>query len=268
MWVMATLVFLHAHPDDEAIMTAGTMARASDDGHRVVAVFATRGELGETPPGLLAEGETLAQRRSDEARRAGTVLGVARVEFLPYHDSGMAGSDTVDAPGAFAAADVEAAAATLAQLLRDEQADVLTVYDDRGGYEHPDHIQVHHVGRRAAELAGTPRVYAATVDADALRQGIEAQRAQALAAGEPAPDLPDPDTMNLGIASARITTRVDVTPFLPRKRAAMAAHESQINEEAFFLAMSDEQFAHAFATEWYERLDTRPAEPESWLLET
>ena len=257
MHAMATLVFLHAHPDDEAIMTAGSMARAADDGHRVVAVFATRGELGETPPGLLADGETLAQRRTDEARRSGEVLGAALNE---------AGSDTVDAPGAFAAAPVEEAAAHLAAILREEEATVLTVYDERGGYEHPDHIQVHHVGRRAAELAGTPRVYAATVDADALRETIAVQRAEALTLGQAMPDLPDPDELNLGIPGERITTRVDVTPYLTRKRAAMAAHESQISEEAFFLALPDDQFAHAFGTEWYERLDTRPSEPETWLL--
>jgi LmbE family N-acetylglucosaminyl deacetylase len=263
---MATLVFLHAHPDDEAIMTAGSMARAADDGHRVVAVFATRGELGETPPGLLADGETLAQRRTDEARRAGELLGATRVEFLPFHDSGMAGSDTVDAPGAFAAADVDTAAAVLAAILREEEADVLTVYDERGGYEHPDHIQVHHVGRRAAELAGTPRVYAATVDADALRETVDVQRAEALALGAEVPDLPDPDELNLGIPGTRITTRVDVTPFLTRKRAAMAAHQSQISEEAFFLAMPDDVFARTFGIEWYERLDSRPSDPETWLL--
>jgi LmbE family N-acetylglucosaminyl deacetylase len=266
MHAMATLVFLHAHPDDEAIMTAGSMARAADDGHRVVAVFATRGELGETPAGLLADGETLAERRTDEARRSGEVLGAARVEFLPFHDSGMAGSDTVDAPGAFAAARVDEAAVHLAAILREEEATVLTVYDERGGYEHPDHIQVHHVGRRAAELAGTPRVYAATIDADALRETVEVQRAEALALGQALPDLPDPDELNLGIPGARITTRVDVTPYLARKRAAMAVHESQISEEAFFLAMPDDLFARTFGTEWYERLDTRPSEPETWLL--
>jgi LmbE family N-acetylglucosaminyl deacetylase len=246
-------------------MTAGTMARAARDGHRVVVVFATRGELGETPPGLLADGETLAQRRSEESRRSGEVLGAARVEFLPFHDSGMAGSDTVDAPGAFATAPVDEAAAPLAELLREEQADVLTAYDERGGYEHPDHIQVHHVGRRAAELAGTPRVYAATVDADALRETARAQRAIAEAAGETI-DMPDPDELNLGLPGHRITTRVDVGEFLTQKRAAMAAHQSQISEEAFFLAMPDDVFAKTFGTEWYERLDSTPAAPETWLL--
>ncbi|MFN8025109.1 MAG: PIG-L family deacetylase [Acidimicrobiia bacterium] len=264
---MATLVFFHAHPDDEAIMTAGSMARAARDGHRVVAVFATRGELGETPDGMLADGESLADRRSAESRRSGDVVGAARVEFLPFHDSGMAGSDTVDAPGAFAAAAVDDAAAHLATILREEDADVLTVYDERGGYEHPDHIQVHHVGRRAAELAGTPRVYAATVDADALREAAVAQREAAALGGEhEGVEFPDPDELNLGIPGHRITTRVDVTPFLAQKRAAMAAHESQISEEAFFLAMPDDMFAAAFATECYERLDSKPATPETWLL--
>ena len=241
-------------------MTAGSMARAAEAGHRVVAVFGTRGELGECPDDL-APGETLADRRVRETERAAQLLGATRVAFLGYHDSGMAGSDTVDAPGAFAAADVDDAAERLARLLREEQAEVLTVYDERGGYEHPDHIQVHRVGVRAAELAGTPRVYAATVSADHFRELAARTRAQ-----DPSIEMPDPEELNLGIPDARITTRVDVTPFLAVKRASMAAHASQIAEEAFFLAMPPDVFARTFSTEWYERLDSRPAEPETWLL--
>ncbi len=56
---MATAVFLHAHPDDEALATGGTMARLADAGHRVVLVVATHGEEGEPVPGVLA----LAGRR-------------------------------------------------------------------------------------------------------------------------------------------------------------------------------------------------------------
>ena len=33
---------------------------------------------------------------------------------------------------------------------------MLTIYDDNGGYGHPDHIQVHRVGLRAAALAEAP----------------------------------------------------------------------------------------------------------------
>ncbi|MDQ6650602.1 MAG: PIG-L family deacetylase, partial [Actinomycetota bacterium] len=41
-----TVVSFHAHPDDEALLTAGTLARAAAEGHRVVLVTATGGEAG------------------------------------------------------------------------------------------------------------------------------------------------------------------------------------------------------------------------------
>ncbi len=168
-----TIVFFHAHPDDEAIATGGTMARASRDGHRVVLVSATRGELGEFAPDSLADGEALVDRRVAELHAAAAVLGVDRVEFLGYRDSGMAGEPTNDDPESFWRADLDEAAGRLARLLTEEHADVLTIYDDHGNYGHPDHIQVHRVGVRAAELAGTPRVYEATANRDHLRRLME-----------------------------------------------------------------------------------------------
>src|SRR4051794_18353832 len=161
-----TLVTFHAHPDDEAIATGGVMAKAKADGHRVVLVVATKGELGEVGDGVLAPNEILAERRVVETQAAADVLGVDRVEFLGYHDSGMMGEATNDAPGSFWSADVEEAGARLADLLREERADVITIYDERGNYGHPDHIQVHRVGHRAAELAGTPQVFEATMNHD------------------------------------------------------------------------------------------------------
>src|SRR5262249_52393564 len=151
----------------------GTMARVKREGHRVVLVSATRGELGEYAPDALAPGEALVDRRVAELHAAADILGVDRVEFLGYRDSGMAGEPTNDEPGSFSSADIDEAAARLAQLLDEEHADVLTVYDDHGNYGHPDHIQVHRVGVRAAELAGTTRVYEATVDRDYLRRLME-----------------------------------------------------------------------------------------------
>ena len=88
---MATLVSFHAHPDDEAIATGGTMAKAAADGHRVVLVLATRGERGEVAEGFLNPGETLAERRVAETYSAAEILGIHRVEFLGYVDSGMDG---------------------------------------------------------------------------------------------------------------------------------------------------------------------------------
>jgi LmbE family N-acetylglucosaminyl deacetylase len=63
----------------------------------------------------------------------------------------------------------------------------------------------------------------------------------------------------MGEPAARLTTEVDVTEFLERKRAAMRAHASQIGESSFFLAMPDEVFATVFGREWFIRV--RPARP-------
>jgi LmbE family N-acetylglucosaminyl deacetylase len=248
---MPTLVLFHAHPDDECITTGGTMARAAAEGHRVVLVCATRGELGEVPQGALAPGESLRDRRVAEVQDAARILGAARVAFLDYHDSGMAGEATNDAPGAFAAADVDEAAERLAAILRDEDAEVLTVYDDHGNYGHPDHIQVHVVGVRAAELAGTPRVYEVTMNRDHLVELM--RRGSELGDVADHPDAPDPEEMDLGVPAEQITTTVDVTGYLTHKRAAMVAHGSQIPADSFFLQLPDEAFAAAFGQEWFIR---------------
>ncbi len=239
---MATLVCFHAHPDDEAVATAGTMAGAAAAGHRVVLVVATRGEKGEVDEGFLEPGERLADRRVAETHAAAEILGVSRVEFLGYTDSGMMGMATNADPACFCQADVDAAAARLAAILVEEDAEALTVYDDHGTYGHPDHIQVHRVGVRAGELAGTPHLYEATVNRDHVRR---------LSAGAPPGTAPDVDEMDLGVPASAVTTAVDVESWLEAKRASMRAHASQISEQSFFLALPPEQFAAFFGTEWF-----------------
>jgi LmbE family N-acetylglucosaminyl deacetylase len=257
-----TLVLFHAHPDDEAIATGGTMARAKSEGHRVVLVSATRGELGEFAPDSLAPGEQLVDRRVAELHAAAEVLGADRVEFLDYLDSGMAGEPTNDAPGSFASADVEEAAARLARILEQEQADVLTIYDENGNYGHPDHIQVHVVGKRAAEIAGTKRVYEATVNRDYLLALMKEMASQN-------PDVPDApaDVETLGMPADMITTTVDVRDFVDAKRAAMVAHASQIPADSFFLALPPDAFREAFGQEWFIRRDGPRSHRETTLFD-
>ena len=246
---MATAIFFHAHPDDECTSTGGTMAKAAADGHRVVLVTATRGEHGEVEPGLLTEGEALWERREKELVEACRILGVARQEYLGYVDSGMMGTPENDRPEAFWRADVDEAGRRLAAILDEEAADVLTVYDEHGGYGHPDHIQVHRVGFRAAELAGTPTVYMATMNRDQIRSLME--QAAELGIEDP-PDLPE--EASFGEPEARITTAVDVAAQIDAKREAMRAHASQISDTSFFLAMPAAAYAAAFGTEWYIRV--------------
>src|SRR3954453_11944400 len=198
---MATLVTFHAHPDDECIATGGVMAKAAAEGHRVVLVVATKGENGEVAADFLADGEALWQRRVEETLAAAEVLGVARTEFLGYVDSGMMGTPENDAADSFWQADVDEAAERLAVIRREERADVITVYDDYGNYGHPDHIQVHRVGVRAAELAGTPNVFEATMNRDEIRRQIR----EAAANGEVVPPDVDPSDLAIGVSEHVLT---------------------------------------------------------------
>jgi LmbE family N-acetylglucosaminyl deacetylase len=215
----------------------------------VVLVVATRGELGEVVDGVLGPGEELWQRRVQETHEAARILGVARVEFLGFVDSGMMGEATNDAPDSFWTTSVDEAARRLAMILEEERADLLTIYDEIGGYGHPDHIQVHRVGRRAAELAGT-RVVESTINRDHILRMMEA-------AGE---EFSDADRAELeaeiergtfGMPESVITTFVDVRDFVDVKRKAMAAHASQIPGDSFFLAMPDDAFRDGFGVEWF-----------------
>lgn len=248
---MGTLVCLHAHPDDESIGTGGTLARAAAAGHRTVLVFATRGELGEPVPGVLGDGEQLTLRRTAEVYESARVLGVERVEFLGYTDSGMIGEDTNDAPWCFWQAEVDAAAHRLAAILEEEAPDVLTVYDDDGGYGHPDHIQVHRVGRRAAELAGVPIVAQGTMNRDLIQRAMAEAAAMGveLPAGDEAES--EVDRSSFGKPEVELTHVVDASTVLDQKRASMQAHASQIAPDHFMVSMPDEAFAYVFGTEWF-----------------
>ena len=248
---MASLVCFHAHPDDESIATAGTMAKAAADGHDVTLVVATRGELGEPVPGILADGEELWTRRVVETQCSAEVLGASRVEFLGYRDSGMMGEPTNDDPRAFWQADVEEAAGRLAALLSEVGCDVLTIYDDHGNYGHPDHIQVHRVGRRAGELAGVELVFQSTMNRDQILRAIRERPAEfAELDGEGRGPGIDEDT-DMGSPEAIITHAVDVSDFVDHKRRSMACHQSQISPDDFFLAMPLDGFRQAFGTEWF-----------------
>jgi LmbE family N-acetylglucosaminyl deacetylase len=251
---MATVTFFHAHPDDEAIISGGTMASLAAQGHRVVLVTATRGELGEVADGYLAPDETLGERREVELARAAAVLGVDRLEFLGYHDSGMEGEDSNRRPDSFAAADRDEAAGRLAAILVEEASDVLVVYDEHGGYGHPDHVQVHDVGVAAAGLAATPVLYLCTMDRGFVQE--LRRRAAELGSGPDDAELEGADTM--GEPSARITTEVDVRPWVADKRAAMRAHASQIDDESFFLSMDEDLFTEVWGQEWFIRITPDP----------
>ncbi len=213
-----TLVAFHAHPDDEALFTGGTLARAAAEGHRVVLVTATSGELGLAATGTV----DLGTLRQTELQEAVAALGVHRLVLLGYGDSGMDPS-TAPPPGSLCAVPVSEVADRLAAVLREEQADVLTVYDAHGGYGHRDHIRVHDAGIAAAASAGTPRVLEATVPRESLMRGVRLLNRFGVRPG----GMTAAAFAGAYRSRAEITHEIDVRPWLAAKRAALAAHASQ-----------------------------------------
>jgi LmbE family N-acetylglucosaminyl deacetylase len=219
-----TLVAFHAHPDDEALLTAGTMAKAAAEGHRVVLVLATDGGAGLADEDLRRDGR-LGERRLEESRVSAEAIGVARVEWLGYADSGSGPDPEPDLPDRvrFCRAPLEEAAERLAAVLLTERADVLLSYDANGGYGHRDHVRVHQVAARAVEIAGTSRLLEATVPRDAIVRAI-----RMVGAVYRFPAEFDPASFEQAYcARADITHRVDVRRHIRAKRASMRAHASQ-----------------------------------------
>ena len=209
------VVALHAHPDDEALLTGGTLASLSRAGHRVVLVVATDGGNGLTAPGA----RDLGGRRVAELEAAAAVLGVHRVVRLGYPDSG----DTGDVVDGFCHADVEAVADRVVRVLEEEGADLLLGYDRRGGYGHPDHRQVHAVAEAASGRSGV-RLLHATIDRTWLDRGMRfAHRCGVLPAGV------DPHAGRHWYSDrSQITHRLRVHRESATKKRALACHASQM----------------------------------------
>lgn len=229
-----TLVALHAHPDDESIFTGGLLVRAAQAGWRTVVVLATSGEIGATPGYHVPAGDLGAHRRR-EAERACAELGVDRLTVLPYRDSTLAGLPACEL------------AEAVEDALDGESVDVLTSYDERGVYGHPDHVAVHAAGRALA--AGGLPVYEATIDRahlHRLRDALVGRRA--LAPWVWPADL----TGRIGTNGGDLVhLTLDEDGELPAKLAAIAAHGSQVTFAREFMGIPPGAFHHLLAHEWF-----------------
>ncbi|MDQ0992880.1 N-acetyl-1-D-myo-inositol-2-amino-2-deoxy-alpha-D-glucopyranoside deacetylase [Streptomyces sp. V3I7] len=270
------LLLVHAHPDDESINNGATMAKYAAEGARVTLVTCTLGEGGEVIPPELAHltGDALGEYRLGELTAAMHALGVEDVRLLggpgAFRDSGMMGTADNDDPGCFWQADVDAAAALLAEVILDVRPQVLVTYDDNGGYGHPDHIQAHRVAMRAVELAAEAGHRIAKVYWNRVPRGVGEEAFERL--GRELPGLPFAKSAALEdvpgvVDDARVTTAVDGTAHAAAKAAAMRAHATQIEVAEPYFALSNELAQPLFTTEYYELVGgARPDVRESDLF--
>lgn len=163
--VGASVLAVHAHPDDEAIWTGGLLAQLARRGADVTVVTCTLGEQGETfgttYQGLVADAaDQLGGFRHAELQGSLAVLG-ARGIYLGgagrFRDSGMVGDPANQHPRAFIHSG-QAAVDALVEIYRDIQPDLVITYGPDGGYGHPDHIRAHEIAHAAAEIVPVKRI--------------------------------------------------------------------------------------------------------------
>jgi N-acetyl-1-D-myo-inositol-2-amino-2-deoxy-alpha-D-glucopyranoside deacetylase len=256
---MGTLMLVHAHPDDESISTGGVMMKAKAHGHRVVLATATRGEVGEIhnmdPE---ATRPRLGEIRTEELKAAGEILGVDRIEFLGYRDSGMVDTADNKDPRSFHQARLDEAAAKLAVLIRDERPDVVVTYAEDGVYGHPDHIKAHHVTNAALELVeregwAPKKLYYTAIPRSMMEEFMKQM-----------PEEAQSQNTNMRIAGTPdelVTTRVDVHDYVDQKRKAFGAHVSQNDPNSWFATMASQIYEMAFGTEYYQLVRGKPGSP-------
>ncbi len=256
-----TLMAVHAHPDDEVLGTGGVLARYADEGIRTVLVTCTNGEQGDGPDGVKPDQQghdelQVRERRMAELRDSAAILDITHLELLGYRDSGMAGWTANADPDAFANVPVEQAAEHLSSLMERYRPQVVVTYDENGGYGHPDHIQAHRITIAATKSSGVPRkLYYTAVPRARVTELFEYLRATGTDMGEF--DLPP----NFGTPDELITTVVDVSPYVERKRKALQAHASQ-GDNIFLLRLPDDAQQRAFASESFVRNLSQVRTPE------
>jgi N-acetyl-1-D-myo-inositol-2-amino-2-deoxy-alpha-D-glucopyranoside deacetylase len=242
-----SILFVHAHPDDETIGTGATMAHYAASGANVTLVTCTLGEEGEIHVPALAQLEAaqadqLGGYRLSELRVACEALGVTDQRYLGgagrYRDSGMMGTPANDNPRCFWKADLDEAASHLVEVMREVKPQVMVTYDPNGFYGHPDHIQAHRVAMRAAELAGDDapaKIYWTAIPLSVFKAGMEAF---AETENNPFADIKDISDFPFGTPDDQVAACIDGSDHHDAKLAAVRAHATQIPTTSWLFSLA------------------------------
>ena len=255
-----TIVSFHAHPDDEALLTGGTLARAAAEGHRVVLVVAhrRRGRAGRRRP---RTAPASARRRRAELRRVRG--GARRAPGSSCSATPTPGWRTADRPGG-------PAAFCRTPTPRRPPSGWPRCCGRSGPTCSPS--------TTPPAATATPTTCRCTGSAPAPPSspaprwcwrppstgGCCCGRSGCCAAG---PGLPLPPIPDLGRGVHRrgaITHRVDVRAFTDAKRAAMAAHASQASGDEgvrtlqLLLRLPGPLARRVLGREWFREPGRRP----------
>jgi len=256
MTSLATLAFVHAHPDDEAFFGGGAAAHYAALGHRVILITCTVGQLGFDAQGRAGNEKDhddlqTTMTRAGELQHSAAILGFSRLVNLGYKDSGMMSWPQNKSPNAFWNVNTDAAARTIASIFDEENVKVVVTYDEKGFYGHPDHIQANVVSRKAVTLSSSvERLYYSVVPKGNIKKLI----ADAKPLGLSLPSF----VLDAGVHvdDDLIATTLDESEYIRVKHDSMAAHASQIDNEDL-VEMPDALFSLLFSTEYYQRAWSR-----------
>ena len=237
----SSLLGVFAHPDDESLSSGGLLARQAGAGARTAVVTAT-----------WVEGTT----RVEELAEALRILGAGSPRMLGYADAEVPES----APGCprLCDAPLDEAVQRLVAQIREFRPEIIVTHDGYGGLVgHPDHVHTHRVTLLAAHAAGLEQLYPEAGPAWRPRALYLATHPHSvvpaisgiIGAHKAVYSVPDDE----------VNTRVDVTPWLDQKVAAIVAHRSEVARGALpgVISQLPESVRQTLlATEWYTRYPT------------
>ena len=230
------LLAIFAHPDDESFGPGGTLALYAKQGVEVSLICATRGEVGNIPQSLQENTGTLGELREAELRCAAKHLGLTRIEFLDYRDSGMPGSkDNRDSP-ALASAPLDVIAGKIKDHLLRINPQVVITFDAFGGYGHPDHLAIHRATVQAFQSARDQqqtdlrKLYFATFQRRTMKAAV---RLMPLFGQNPRKWGRNSDIDLVEATKIKFPThaRIDIRSVLDKKKKAIACHASQLENQ-------------------------------------
>ncbi|AVH95763.1 MULTISPECIES: mycothiol conjugate amidase Mca [Streptomyces] len=264
------LMAVHAHPDDESSKGAATMAKYVSEGVDVLVVTCTGGERGSVlNPKLQGDPEIEAnihEVRRKEMDRAREILGVSQ-EWLGFVDSGLPEGDPLPPlpEGCFALQDVDEAAGRLVRSIRSFRPQVVTTYDENGGYPHPDHIMTHKITMVAFDGAGDPEAFPEDEFGPVWQplklyynQGFNRPRTEALhqALLDQGLESPYGEWLERWKEFERkertLTTFVPCADFFETRDRALIAHATQIDPDGGWFRVPMEIQKKVWPTEEYE----------------